>query len=308
MNRGIRIFAACAAGVLIIPVLATAEGGSGCPQFTKNFSRGSRGADVVMLQRYFAKLGLLSSDSATGYYGVLTEQAVRTWQSNQGLVSSGSAFTTGYGAMGPRTRTALRSWCMDSTHRDLETNIGTTATSTASVPKTDTLTLTLPGRDVVTLTGLTERNAAATCRLTGITNPSYCNWGGAYPDMTGVMSLPQLTAEKERANGTIAAVLGAPRTYEFTDPTLQTQNYMFLAMELELSSRGYGGLPQKIRRVVPMSVSRDGHAVHVTWSGDVMDNGVVTKLSPSAYVLMAINLDSSSGGIGPMVQFSAITQ
>ncbi|MHB8661013.1 MAG: peptidoglycan-binding domain-containing protein, partial [Minisyncoccota bacterium] len=71
-----------------------------------NLFFGSRGTQVTALQQILIKLNLLSV-SPTGYYGSLTMKAVETFQSTYGIVSSGSPATTGYGAVGPRTRTKL---------------------------------------------------------------------------------------------------------------------------------------------------------------------------------------------------------
>jgi peptidoglycan hydrolase-like protein with peptidoglycan-binding domain len=43
----------------------------------------------------------------TGYFGPITEAALKQWQSEHGIVSSGSAKTTGYGTFGPRTAAAM---------------------------------------------------------------------------------------------------------------------------------------------------------------------------------------------------------
>ena len=58
------------------------------------------GGQVSQLQSF---LGV----SPTGYFGLMTLQAVQTWQSNHGVVSSGSPDTTGYGFVGPQTRAAM---------------------------------------------------------------------------------------------------------------------------------------------------------------------------------------------------------
>jgi putative peptidoglycan binding protein len=78
-----------------------------CPPLTRNLSFGSRGADVLSLQKYFINTGLLTADSATGYFGKFTQAAVQSWQRSHRIVSSGTPATTGYGAVGPRTRAAL---------------------------------------------------------------------------------------------------------------------------------------------------------------------------------------------------------
>jgi|GEM_PF-406474 len=82
-------------------------GASQCPNISRNLFRGSRGTDVTALQRYLISANLLASDSATGYFGAITETAVKKWQAQKGIVSSGSPSTTGYGAVGPKTRLAL---------------------------------------------------------------------------------------------------------------------------------------------------------------------------------------------------------
>jgi len=82
-----------------------------CPNLYRTLSRGSRGSDVTSLQRFFIAQGLLNSNSATGYFGPATEAAVQKWQARNAIVSSGTPATTGYGAIGPRTRARLASLC-----------------------------------------------------------------------------------------------------------------------------------------------------------------------------------------------------
>ncbi len=73
----------------------------------RSLGRGATGADVSCLQRLLIGRGLLSEDSATGYFGVLTEAAVKRFQIDSGIVSSGDPSTTGYGLFGSRTRSGL---------------------------------------------------------------------------------------------------------------------------------------------------------------------------------------------------------
>lgn len=68
-----------------------------------------RGNDVRALQQRLVSLGYLPTDSATGYFGALTRAGVRMFQRDNGIASSGSEPTTGYGAVGPKTRGALAS-------------------------------------------------------------------------------------------------------------------------------------------------------------------------------------------------------
>lgn len=85
---------------------------SSCPILTQTLSFGSRGDDVMSLQQFLITKNLLAGDNATGYFGRFTESAVQTWQSQQGIVSSGTPNTTGYGAVGPRTKSAIAMACL----------------------------------------------------------------------------------------------------------------------------------------------------------------------------------------------------
>ncbi len=69
-------------------------------------SLGSRGTQVTVLQQVLSKLGFLHV-SPTGFYGPLTTKAVQIFQSTYDIVSSGTPSTTGYGAVGPRTKEKL---------------------------------------------------------------------------------------------------------------------------------------------------------------------------------------------------------
>lgn len=88
-----------------------ASGAAACPNLSRNLSRRSRGADVTQLQLFLISQNLLASDSATGFFGLFTERAVQQWQSKNGIVSSGTPSTTGYGAVGPKTRNRIAMSC-----------------------------------------------------------------------------------------------------------------------------------------------------------------------------------------------------
>src|SRR3989344_114495 len=81
---------------------------------TKNLRQGSRDVgegDVTQLQRFLIAKGYLTGTGPTGYFGTLTTQAVQKWQKVAGIVSSGTPSTTGYGAIGPKSRLAFSSQC-----------------------------------------------------------------------------------------------------------------------------------------------------------------------------------------------------
>ncbi len=65
---------------------------------------GDTGSEVTELQTYLAtNASIYPEGLITGYFGPLTQAAVQRFQSAQGIVSSGSPDTTGYGRVGPQT-------------------------------------------------------------------------------------------------------------------------------------------------------------------------------------------------------------
>ncbi len=83
-----------------------------CPQITRSLSRGMQGNDVAGLQRFLVESKILAAGSATGYYGALTETAVKLYQYTREVVRSGTPQTTGYGSVGIKTRIAILSECV----------------------------------------------------------------------------------------------------------------------------------------------------------------------------------------------------
>ncbi|MCF7835904.1 MAG: peptidoglycan-binding protein [Candidatus Marinimicrobia bacterium] len=85
---------------------------SGCPNITSDLYLGVENSQVTALQNYLANDSSIYPEKlVTGYYGSLTEKAVQRWQAKYGVVSSGSADTTGYGVVGPKTRAKMNSVC-----------------------------------------------------------------------------------------------------------------------------------------------------------------------------------------------------
>ncbi len=78
--------------------------------FTTTLGKGSEGSDVTKLQTYLAKdPSLYPEGTISGYFGSLTEAAVKRFQQKHNIVSSGTPLTTGYGTVGPKTRATLNS-------------------------------------------------------------------------------------------------------------------------------------------------------------------------------------------------------
>lgn len=88
---------------------------SGCPSLSRTLFRGARGTDVTQLQNFLVKQGDLAVGNNTGYFGALTEAAVKLFQKRNGIVSSGTPSRTGYGAVGPKTRAAIARICSSTT-------------------------------------------------------------------------------------------------------------------------------------------------------------------------------------------------
>ena len=83
-----------------------------CPNIGRVLKKGSSGADVSRLQQFLATdPSVYPEGTVSGYYGALTEAAVKRWQVKYNVVSSGTPETTGYGVVGPRTAAAIALLC-----------------------------------------------------------------------------------------------------------------------------------------------------------------------------------------------------
>lgn len=86
-----------------------------CTPLTRTLKLGSTdatsGGEVGKLQSYLTKTGHYSHGSITGFYGPSTERAVQNWQKANGVVTSGTPATTGYGVFGQNTREKMKAQC-----------------------------------------------------------------------------------------------------------------------------------------------------------------------------------------------------
>lgn len=85
-----------------------------CAVFTKTlmFDLETENDDVRRVQRILAKDPAIYPEGLiTGYFGPATERAVQKFQEKNGIVSSGTPETTGYGVVGPKTAKALLERC-----------------------------------------------------------------------------------------------------------------------------------------------------------------------------------------------------
>lgn len=79
---------------------------------TRNLYRSIKGDDVKILQNFLISQGhlqavSLGTSNATGFFGPLTERAVQSFQKTQSIISYGTPITTGYGSVGPLTRSRI---------------------------------------------------------------------------------------------------------------------------------------------------------------------------------------------------------
>lgn len=94
--------------LLALPLFVSA---ATCPTLSRNISFGSRGQDVVSLQNFLMAESDLAAGNNSGYFGRLTERAVKSFQRRHNIVSSGTPSSTGYGVVGRKTRAKIASVC-----------------------------------------------------------------------------------------------------------------------------------------------------------------------------------------------------
>ncbi len=73
--------------------------GAHCVTLDATLAKGDSGADVADLQNFLISEGMLEAGSATGFFGTLTESAVKQWQASHSIDP--------LGVVGPKTRTAM---------------------------------------------------------------------------------------------------------------------------------------------------------------------------------------------------------
>lgn len=109
-----------------------------CPSLTVSLYRGSTdevtGGQVSELQQY------LEVEPVSGYFGPITEAAVQTFQRGNGIVSSGTPETTGYGVVGPLTRAKILEVCEAAQQSAAQTSQTTQVTEPSSTTQPESTT------------------------------------------------------------------------------------------------------------------------------------------------------------------------
>lgn len=155
-------------------------------KFIRTLRQGARGEDVRVLQEFLKQFtDIYPEGLVTSYFGPLTEAAVKRFQIKNGIVSSGTPETTGYGQVGPLTRTALNDNIGDYTVDILEddgettvtisegattdTSVGATTQETAVTADADTSTTTTVITDTTTDTATSTSTTTDTSTTTSPT-------------------------------------------------------------------------------------------------------------------------------------------
>ncbi|MBI2610333.1 peptidoglycan-binding protein [Candidatus Kaiserbacteria bacterium] len=182
--------------------------------------------EVSKLQQFLAQdSSVYPSGFVTGYFGPMTEAAVQRWQAAHGIVSSGSADTTGYGYVGPKTRAALACGGIPSSNQPPVvplpvTNSTTPACSIVATPNPasfgQTVTLTWTSQNAVSAQWQSDTsgkdNIAVPSNTPGTSGAAYV--------IANVLGNPYITLKVFAANGTsnmCTATFGVPSQYPSID-------------------------------------------------------------------------------------------
>lgn len=98
---------------------------------SRNLWLGLYGEDVSRLQLFLRSIGDFTYPTITGYYGQVTENAVKRYQRRMNIISYGTSLSTGYGVVGPMTRKALTSSNNAATISVVQTPISTPVTTSS---------------------------------------------------------------------------------------------------------------------------------------------------------------------------------
>jgi peptidoglycan hydrolase-like protein with peptidoglycan-binding domain len=127
-----------------------------CPLISRNVSRGLRGEDVRQLQLFLIGERMLSPDSASGFFGPVTESAVKKFQCPFLGICAGSPSSNGYGAVGRLTRAKISEICTQKKEDvvanptpSLSANSGSSYIQISSTPPVPPPVVVKPQQDIV---------------------------------------------------------------------------------------------------------------------------------------------------------------
>lgn len=203
-----------------IAIAVTVTTKKGELKIARVLKRGMTGGDVKALQEYLLVVpGVFPNGTATGYFGLSTEKAVKKFQKDAGLSGSGFAEKNGYGTVGPQTlakineavaRARLPAQASSAsttpavspakTAAATSTSSQQSATTTASAAATSSTSATLPARDTTppvrslgSPSGVLPMQLGET-RVSLVTNePANCYWSNTPNTPFELMATPFTT-------------------------------------------------------------------------------------------------------------------
>ena len=202
-----------------------------CPTLTLNLYRGLADAftnsQVSQLQSFLAKdASIYPEGIISGYFGLFTERAVQRWQVKYNIVASGTAESTGYGRVGPRTRKIILETCRIATGQ--ETQQTPPPAFQQNLPKvTPTVPLSGPFASVPTskssLIILKSPNGGEVFTV-GTLQKLEWQWNGSPTKLLGRF----VKASGSKFVYTLATSIGASsQVFQLTIPNLPNGNYIF---------------------------------------------------------------------------------
>lgn len=129
------------AALILITVVPTFTFAASCPSLVL----GSRGTDVLAVQKFLVnEYSNFGAGNVTGYFGSLTQAAVKQWQAEHDIEQAGT--------VGPQTRAAMHLTCTATNPAPVTTPTAPNPVSGSSCPQfTRTLSLSMRGSDVQSL-------------------------------------------------------------------------------------------------------------------------------------------------------------
>ena len=83
-----------------------------CPTFSRSLKRGLSGNDVKQLQQFLSQdPGVYPEEQVSGFFGALTESAVKRWQIKFNVVAPSGMGNSDFGLVGPKTMAAILRQC-----------------------------------------------------------------------------------------------------------------------------------------------------------------------------------------------------
>jgi hypothetical protein len=108
-----------------------------CAVFARTLKKGAVGEDVAKLQEFLKQSGDFNELATSTYFGALTEAALKNWQMRMQIATSGDPQTTGFGALGPKTRGFIQMNCASSNSARGELNAANSTSSPVCVLRAD---------------------------------------------------------------------------------------------------------------------------------------------------------------------------